>query len=190
MCLCRGYVTTLQGARLSISADPCLGAYDRWQDIENDWSKKGRNALRAFKKACRVVASYVIQGSMTGVASVLDLVRFHDKLDKFLNSNWSPHRIKNGDWNRARLLWTKHDELACMCDVDLVDDVKRIMTETMECDTFAPYLTDHPSIKVPIGIEFEEVGRQWDVEVEKGHEKMTEDKNPDYFYRDGILFQS
>jgi DNA polymerase I-like protein with 3'-5' exonuclease and polymerase domains len=188
--LCKGYVTTLQGSRLSLVADPELGSYDRWQDIENDYSKQGRIALRLFKKACRLISSYIIQGSMTGVASVLDVVRFQDELDKYLNPRWSHHRVKNGDWSKARLLWTKHDELAVLCDENLVETVKEIMQKVMTMDTFQPYLTDHPTINVPIKLEFEPVGRQWDVKPEKGFEEMTEDKNPDYFYRDGILFQS
>ncbi len=158
----RGYINTYQGRLFRLGKPYELHGYQNWMDI---YARGSRSAVIAFEKCCRIVSSFIIQGTATGDHLQLSLLKTVDAIDRLTRPDfWNPFRPLNGDWDKARVLWPKHDEIAVLCREELVDDVVRITKECMESiETFEPYLPN-PDNGIKFGLRSEvEVFEWWDV---------------------------
>jgi len=158
----RGYVNTYQGRLFRIGKPYELQGYQSWQEI---YHRGYNSAIVAFEKCCRIVSSFVIQGTATGDNLQMMLLKTVDALDRFTRPDfWNPYRPLNGDWTKARIVWPKHDEIAVLCREDLVEDVKKITESTMESiEVFEPYLKN-PDNGIKFNLKSEvEVYQWWDI---------------------------
>lgn len=180
----RGWAVSAHGALFRIPKDPILKRYGHWTEIRD------KEAWRAFERVCRAVSAFVIQSTMTGLSAQLMLVKAVDALDKWMNPEWSQYRHLNGNWDLLFPFITKHDELGFCSRADLAEEgMARLKKEMLDFNNFSPFLpnrTDH--IKFPLKVEGY-VGRQFDTPLPKNHTELTKDKNPNYYYEEGIMFK-
>ena len=164
-----GVVRTYQGRLFRMSMPPELSNVRNWKDIERYRQPEG--VRKAWAQCCRMVASLMTQGSATGDGCLVMLLKTTDAIYRYLNPEWNEIRFWNGNWDIARPVITKHDEIITLCRDDLVDDVQKIQEEKMmSFEELEPYLENSKS-SVRFGVKVEtDICQYWDVPLEETNE--------------------
>jgi hypothetical protein len=188
----RGWCRSYQGAVLTIGKDPNLAGFSDWRQFYKSQEPKGKekSARFAFEKLCRAITAFVVQSSMTGMGHQFRALKVQDMLDRMSKEEWLPYRCVNGDWiNGPRLMNLKHDSVIVLCPDPLVEEVKAKI-EKILCDFEAvgPYLEPHPDQSLQFHMQVESrTTRQWGVELPDNYFELTEDRNPNYFFKEGVM---
>lgn len=186
----RGWCKSLHGAKYAVARPPILSQFTHWTQIYRHSVKSIRDEARtAFHRIVRVVTSFMVQSSITGIPSQLVPLKYDDELSRLTGTYRSLHRCKNGAPELARIVILKHDEIITLCRDDWVPQVLEAQERVM-CDfnNFEPFLPNHPVIKIPLKVS-SEIFRQWDETPPKDFKERTYEKNPlDYWTDDELHF--
>lgn len=186
----RGWCKTLHGAKYAVARPPILAQFTHWTQIYRHSVKSIREEARAaFHRIVRAVTSFMVQSSITGVPSQLVPLKYDDALSHLTGSYRSLHRCKNGNPDLARIFLLKHDEIGTLCREDLVSQIVELQESVMrDFNNFEPFLKNHPSVKIPLGVETK-VSRVWDEIPPKDYKERTCEKNPlNYWTEDELHF--
>lgn len=186
----RGWCKTIHGAKYAVARPPILSRFTHWTQIYRHSVKSIREEARtAFHRIVRAVTSFVIQSSITGLASQLVPLKYCDSLDKATRPDfWSVHRCKNGNSDLARIFLLKHDEIGTLCREDWVPKVVKLQETAMrDFNNFEPFLENNKNITIPLDCETK-IFRQWDETSPDNYAGLTQAKNPLNYWQDGIHF--
>lgn len=184
----RGYWSTYHGQRLRAERPYELDGFKSIHEFQGERrsraaQKRISTAKQVFDDFAAIYASTNIQGAATGMHTEIALLRATKEIEK------RPALKKAG----ARICVVWHDAFLGLAPEECKDEMQEVQERALEqFEDTTPYLKplpEHKDLYFDMKTETK-FYKQLEVDRPKDFDIWTEEKNPNLFYRDGVLYRA